>query len=104
MFAKVFALFNEKKPEIYALYRDPIGKLLDDDTVRETLKYFDEFYETINDPRSAKRQIIQAEVIASAEPSASSIWLFFPTLKIISWIRWRSGDGHQLPSVGTQLV
>ena len=29
-------------------------------TVRETLKYFDEFYETINDPRSAKRQIIQA--------------------------------------------
>ena len=60
MFAKVFALFNEKRPEIYALYRDPIGKLLDDDTVRETLKYFDEFYETINDPRAAKRLIIQA--------------------------------------------
>ena len=59
-FAKVFALFNEKRPEIYALYRDPIGKLLDDGTVRETLKYFDEFYETINDPRAAKRQIIQA--------------------------------------------
>lgn len=60
MFDKVFALFNEKRPEIYALYRDPIGKLLDDGTVRETLKYFDEFYETINDPRSAKRQIVQA--------------------------------------------
>ena len=60
VYAKVFALFNEKRPEIYALYRDPIGKLLDDDTVRETLKYFDEFYETINDPRSAKRQIVQA--------------------------------------------
>lgn len=59
-FAKVFALFNEKRPEIYALYRDPIGKLLDDGTVRETLKYFDEFYETINDPRSAKRLITQA--------------------------------------------
>ncbi|HJQ10989.1 MAG TPA: hypothetical protein VJ840_08155 [Gemmatimonadaceae bacterium] len=59
-FEKVFALFNEKRPEIYALYRDPIGKLLDDGTVRETLKYFDEFYETINDPRAAKRQIIQA--------------------------------------------
>ena len=59
-YAKVFALFNEKRAEIYALYRDPIGKLLDDDTVRETLKYFDDFYETINDPRSAKRQIIQA--------------------------------------------
>jgi len=60
VYAKVFALFNEKRAEIYALYRDPIGKLLDDDTVRETLKYFDDFYETINDPRSAKRQIIQA--------------------------------------------
>ncbi len=59
-FAKVFALFNEKRAEIYALYRDPIGKLLDDDTVRETLKYFDEFYETINDPRAAKRQIVDA--------------------------------------------
>lgn len=60
VFTKVFALFNEKRAEIYALYRDPIGKLLDDDTVRETLKYFDEFYETINDPRSAKRQIVEA--------------------------------------------
>jgi hypothetical protein len=59
-FTKVFALFNEKRAEIYALYRDPIGKLLDDDTVRETLKYFDEFYETINDPRAAKRQIVEA--------------------------------------------
>ncbi len=60
VYPKVFALFNEKRAEIYALYRDPIGKLLDDDTVRETLKYFDEFYETINDPRAAKRQIVEA--------------------------------------------
>jgi hypothetical protein len=60
VFPKVFALFNEKRADIYALYRDPIGKLLDDDTVRETLKYFDEFYETINDPRAAKRQIVEA--------------------------------------------
>lgn len=59
-YAKVFALFNEKRPQIYALYQDPIGKLLDDGTVRGTLKYFDEFYETINDPRSARRQIIDA--------------------------------------------
>jgi hypothetical protein len=26
--------------------------------VEETLKYFDEFYKTISDPRSAKREII----------------------------------------------
>lgn len=59
-YAKVFALFNEKKPEIYALYDDPVGKLMDRGTARETLKYFDEFYETINNPRAAKRSIIEA--------------------------------------------
>ena len=59
-YAKVFALFNEKKPAIYALYADTVGKLMDRGTVRQTLKYFDEFYETINDPRSAKRSIIES--------------------------------------------
>ena len=59
-YAKVFALFKEKKAEIYALYTDPIGKLMDRGRVRETLKYFDEFYETIDNPRQAKRSIIEA--------------------------------------------
>jgi len=59
-YAKVFALFKEKKPEIYALYSDEIGKLMDQGTVKQTLRYFDEFYETINDPRSARRSIIQS--------------------------------------------
>ena len=59
-YAKVFALFKEKKPDIYALYADSIGKLMDRGTVRSTLKYFDEFYETINDPRAAKRSIVEA--------------------------------------------
>lgn len=57
-YAKVFDLFKEKKPEIYSLYSDEIGKLMDRGTVKATLRYFDEFYETINDPRSAKRSII----------------------------------------------
>lgn len=57
-YAKVFELFKEKKPEIYSLYSDEIGKLMDRGTVKATLRYFDEFYETINDPRSAKRSII----------------------------------------------
>jgi len=57
-YAKVFALFKEKKPEIYGLYNDEIGKLMDRGTVKETLRYFDDFYETINDARSAKRSII----------------------------------------------
>jgi hypothetical protein len=59
-YAKVFALFKEKKSEIYSLYTDEIGKLMDQGTVKETLRYFDEFYETINDPRAARRSIVQA--------------------------------------------
>ena len=59
-YGKVFALFNEKKPQIYALYADSIGKLMDRGTVRETLRYFNEFYETINDQRSAKRSIMES--------------------------------------------
>jgi hypothetical protein len=59
-FDKVFALFNEKKPQIYALYSDSIGKLMDRGTVKETLRYFDEFYDTIGDRRSAKRSIIES--------------------------------------------
>jgi hypothetical protein len=58
-YARAFALFTEKKPQIYALYADEIGKLIDVGTVKETLRYFDEFYETISDPRSARRSIIE---------------------------------------------
>jgi hypothetical protein len=57
---KAFAIFNERKPEIYALYSDSIGKLMDKGRVRETLHYFDEFYETINNGRAAKRSIIES--------------------------------------------
>jgi hypothetical protein len=57
---KAFAIFNEKKPEIYALYSDSIGKLMDQGRVRETLHYFDEFYGTINNRGAAKRSIIES--------------------------------------------
>jgi hypothetical protein len=59
-YPRAFALFNAKKDSIYALYRDTVGKLLRHDTVDETLRYFDEFYKTINDPRAAKSHIIDA--------------------------------------------
>jgi hypothetical protein len=58
-YARVFAVFVEKRPQIYALYGDEIGKLINPGTVKETLRYFDEFYETINNPRSARRSIIE---------------------------------------------
>ena len=53
-----FALFKAKKDSIYALYKDSIGHLLRGDRAKETLEYFDEFYETITNPRDAKREII----------------------------------------------
>jgi hypothetical protein len=65
-YEKVFALFKEKKDAIYALYRDPIAAPLKPSVVNETLRYFDEFYATINDPRRAKREIVAACLGGSA--------------------------------------
>jgi hypothetical protein len=59
-FAKVFSLFNEKRSAIYALYTDSIGSHLSKHTVQSTLKYFDDFYKTINDPHRAKNEILDA--------------------------------------------
>jgi len=59
-FERAFALFREKKDAIYALYGDSFGAMLKPDYVKYTLKYFDEFYETINEPRLAKREIIES--------------------------------------------
>ena len=58
VYPQVTQRFNAKKDSIYALYRDPIGKLLKPNIVTETLEYFDEFYKTLNDPRSFKRDIV----------------------------------------------
>jgi len=65
-FEKVFTLFREKKDAIYALYRDPIMAPMKPNVVTQTLKYFDEFYSTINDPRRAKRDIVEACLGGSA--------------------------------------
>jgi hypothetical protein len=56
---KAIAKFNEQKSAIYALYSDEIGKMLKPKIVESTLKYFDEFYKTVNDPRRAKREIAE---------------------------------------------
>jgi hypothetical protein len=53
------AKFIEKKDAIYALYRDEIGKLLSPSIVRETLSYFDDFYEQVKTPQDAERNIIR---------------------------------------------
>lgn len=59
-FAKVFALFNEKRDAINALYRDHIGQVMNKKIADETIRYYDDFYKTINDRRAAKRYILDA--------------------------------------------
>lgn len=53
-FDAVTALYNKLKPDIYKLYTD--CTLLDQKYVKSTLKYLDEFYETINDPSKLKKE------------------------------------------------
>ena len=58
-FDKVFALFREKKDAIYALYTQTPPPGLKPDVVKKTLKYFDDFYSTINNERLRKRFIVE---------------------------------------------
>ena len=66
-YEKAFALFKEKKDAIYALYRDELmGPLMKPNVVASTLKYFDDFYAVLSDPRRAKRAIIDECLAGSA--------------------------------------
>lgn len=51
-FEKTFSDFNSQKGAIYTLYSS--SKLLDEKSIRSTLKFLDDFYETINDPKKSK--------------------------------------------------
>jgi len=60
-YQKVFQLFRDKKDAIYALYKDELmAPAMKEDVVKRTYDYFDEFYDIINDPRRADRNIIKA--------------------------------------------
>ena len=59
-YGKTFDLFKKKRDAIYGLYNDKLGKLLDKKVAAETLKFYDDFYQTISDPRLAKRRIVDA--------------------------------------------
>jgi len=59
-YEKVFALFRDKKAAIYGLYSDPLAAAVTPAVVTETLKYFDEFYAVINDPKKSQREIVKA--------------------------------------------
>jgi len=49
----------EKKDAIYALYRDEIGKLMSPSVVRETLGYFDDFYDQVKSQKDAENNIFR---------------------------------------------
>ncbi len=52
---QAMALFNEKKPEILALFEnDPH---LNDKTRKKAIKYVEDFYKIINDPKQFEKQI-----------------------------------------------
>lgn len=65
--APVFQVFNEKQDVIYDLYRNQEG--LDPKVRDDVLKYYDEFYKTINDPRAVNREFIRSCRQAAAPAS-----------------------------------
>jgi hypothetical protein len=58
VYPRLLPLFREKKDAIYALYSDEIGRLMDAGRIRETLSYFDEFYDMISTPEKAQREFL----------------------------------------------
>ncbi|HEX6576054.1 MAG TPA: hypothetical protein VF042_13890 [Gemmatimonadaceae bacterium] len=54
---KAFKTFNDRKDAIYGLYSDDLGKMMRPSIRESTLKYYDEFYKTINDPKRARKEI-----------------------------------------------
>lgn len=56
-FEPVVKLFNEKKEEIYNLYRN--CELLSEKSREKTIKYIDEFYEIINDQKKIEKEFIK---------------------------------------------
>lgn len=55
-FESIFTRFNELKTSLYAVYET--NGLIDEAYRKSTLKYLDDFYKTINDPRRAKEEFL----------------------------------------------
>ena len=54
------AKVQAKKDAIYALYSDDIGKLMDERVVRETLRWFDDFFGSISTPRRIEQDLLDS--------------------------------------------
>ena len=55
-YESVYAIFLEKKEEIYESWRNQEG--LEEDQVEDTLEYFDDFYDILSDPRKIQREMM----------------------------------------------
>ena len=53
------ALFQARKDKIYGLYHDATGSLLAPGTVKETLEYFDQFYDEVKTPNDAEGNVLR---------------------------------------------
>ncbi len=53
-----FDKVRKSKDAIYALYHDEIGRLMDDRIVKETLQYYDDFFDVIKDQQSVNRYVL----------------------------------------------
>ena len=51
--------FVEMKDAIYALYHDEIGKLMSPSVVRQTIEYFDDFYDQVKSQKDAESNIFR---------------------------------------------
>lgn len=60
VFQEVFDKFNSVKPQLYALYQG--NSLLSPSYIKRTIKYLDEFYEEINDPKAIKKYFVAGRV------------------------------------------
>lgn len=57
-FARAVERFNAQRTAIYALLTDSVGRLMDKGVAEDSKAYFDEFYQTINNPREFKRSVV----------------------------------------------
>ncbi len=64
IFEPIIQKFNKNKDKFYALYQNTKG--LDPNYVKRCLKYLDDFYEVINNPKKFKEEIIEAGKINEA--------------------------------------
>jgi hypothetical protein len=54
---RVVGYFNERRSDIYDLVRSQPG--LSEDSIEDTIEYFDDFYECVNEERCMRRQLVR---------------------------------------------